>query len=163
MSIIYPILLAGGSGTRLWPLSRKSYPKQFSSLIGEKSLFQQSALRLISSDHVKFFSHTTITNTDFRFIVSDQLQAVGIDPGHILIEPEAKNTAPAILAASIFLAKQDREAILLVAPSDHIIPNISEFHKSIQLGLDQVKRGKLDFRYFSNSPRDGVWLSRSAE
>ena len=98
---------------------------------------------MVSSDHVKFFPHTTITNSDFRFIVCDQLQAIGIDPGHILIELEAKNTAPAILAASIFLAKQDPEAILLVAPSDHIIPNILEFHKSIQLGLDQVKRGKL--------------------
>ena len=90
---IYPVLLAGGSGKRLWPLSRKSYPKQFVNLINEKSLFQESALRLTSSHQIDFASHITVTNADFRFIVSEQLQSVGIDPGCILIEPEARNTA----------------------------------------------------------------------
>ena len=69
MKKIYPILLAGGSGTRLWPLSRKSYPKQFTNLIGNKSLFQESALRLTSSHQIKFTPHVTLTNHDFRFIV----------------------------------------------------------------------------------------------
>ena len=86
--IITPVLLAGGSGTRLWPLSRKSYPKQFSNIIGDQSLFQQSALRLTSSSIVKFGPHITMTNADFRFIVGEQLQSVGINPGPILIEPE---------------------------------------------------------------------------
>ena len=78
---IIPVLLAGGAGTRLWPLSHKSYPKQFSNLLGEETLLQQSALRLISSDQIEFEPRVTLTNSDFRFIVVEQLQEVGIDPG----------------------------------------------------------------------------------
>ena len=96
MSKVYPVLLAGGSGTRLWPLSRMSYPKQFSKLIGETTLFQSSAQRLTTSEIIHFEPHITITNSDFRFIIGEQLLEVGIDPGPILIEPEAKNTAAAI-------------------------------------------------------------------
>ena len=131
---ITPVILAGGSGTRLWPLSRKSYPKQFSKLIGKHSLFQQSALRLISSDLITFSHPVILTNSDFRFIVADQLQEVGIDPGHILIEPEGKNTGPAILAASLYALKNDPDAILLVAPSDHVILDEAEFHAAVNLG-----------------------------
>ena len=143
MKKIYPVILAGGSGTRLWPLSRKSFPKQFTNLTGEHSLFQQTALRLMSSNQLKFALHTTLTHSNFRFIVGEQLQAVGIDPGHILIEPEAKNTAPAILAACLSISKSDPEAILLVAPSDHIIPDTFEFHRAILTGLSQIKLGKM--------------------
>lgn len=135
--------MAGGSGTRLWPLSRKSYPKQFSNLMGVHTLFQQSALRLTSSTMVEFAPHITLTNSDFRFIVGEQLQAVGIDPGTILIEPEAKNTAPAILAASVFAMNNDPDAVLLVAPSDHVIPDTDAFHQAVKMGLDQVANGKL--------------------
>ena len=121
MTFIHPVLLAGGSGTRLWPLSRKSYPKQFSKLIGDTTLFQSSAQRLLSSDIIQFAPHITLTNSDFRFIVGEQLQEIGIDPGPVLIEPQPKNTAAAILAASIFANMKDQNAILLVAPSDHVI------------------------------------------
>ncbi|MDB2369689.1 mannose-1-phosphate guanylyltransferase/mannose-6-phosphate isomerase [Planktomarina temperata] len=137
--IILPILLAGGSGTRLWPLSRKSYPKQFSNLIGDKTLFQRSAQRLTSSGTLDFAPHITLTNADFRFIIGEQLQEIGIDPGPILIEPEAKNTAAAILAASIFANDRDENAILLVAPSDHVIPDTAAFHEAIKVGLSHVQ------------------------
>ena len=93
MTSIYPVILAGGSGTRLWPVSRNSYPKQFSKLIDEKTLFQQAALRLTTSDQIQFSSHIILTNSVFRFLVIEQLQEVGIDPGSILIEPDIKNTA----------------------------------------------------------------------
>ena len=110
-------------------MSRKSYPKQFSNLVGDKTLFQQSAIRLTSSEKIEFAPHITLTNSDYRFIVGEQLQAVGIDPGNILIEPEAKNTAPAILAATMFALSKDPEAVLLVAPSDHVIPELNDFLK----------------------------------
>jgi mannose-1-phosphate guanylyltransferase/mannose-6-phosphate isomerase len=139
MSKIYPVLLAGGSGTRLWPLSRKSYPKQFSNLIGDKTLFQSSAQRLTSSETLEFAPHITLTNSDYRFIIVEQLQEVGIDPGPILIEPEAKNTAAAILAASIFAHSKDENAVLLVAPSDHVIPDTNDFHEAIRVGLSHVQ------------------------
>ena len=140
---IIPILLAGGSGTRLWPLSRKSYPKQFSNLIGEQTLFQSSAERLTSSDLLHFAPHITLTNADFRFIIGEQLHEIGIDPGPILIEPEAKNTAAAILAASIFAHSRDENAVVLVAPSDHVIPDTSAFHEAIKVGLSHVQKQKM--------------------
>lgn len=143
MPKIYPVLLAGGSGTRLWPLSRKSYPKQFSKLIGERTLFQSSALRLTSSDTLNFAPHITLTNADFRFIIGEQLQEIGIDPGPILIEPEAKNTAAAILAASIFAHSQDQSAVLLVAPADHVIPDKDKYHAAIKVGLSHVQNRKM--------------------
>ena len=140
---LHPVLLAGGSGTRLWPLSRKSYPKQFSKLIGEKTLFQSSAQRLTSSNTLDFAPHITLTNADFRFIIGEQLQEIGIDPGPVLIEPRAKNTAAAILAASIFAHSKDENAILLVAPSDHVIPDTEDFHRAIQVGLSHVENSKM--------------------
>lgn len=143
MSKVYPVLLAGGSGTRLWPLSRKSYPKQFSNLIGDKTLFQSSAQRLTSSETLEFASHITITNSDYRFIVGEQLQEISIDPGPILIEPQAKNTAAAILAASIFVNSKDENAVLLVAPSDHVIPGTEDFHAAIKVGLSHAQNQKM--------------------
>jgi len=117
---ITPVLLCGGSGTRLWPLSRKSYPKQFVPLLGAETLFQASARRL-SGDG--FDAPLIVTNSDFRFIVTEQLSGAGIDPGAILIEPSARNTAPAILAAAEFALARDPDALLLVAPSDHVVPD----------------------------------------
>jgi len=135
--------MAGGTGTRLWPISRKSYPKQFSKLIDKKTLFQQAALRLSSSKIVKFSSHITLTISDFRFIVAEQLHGVGIDPGPILIEPEGKNTAPAILAASFYTYERNKDAILLIAPSDHIIQNQEAFHRSVATGIGEVLKGNI--------------------
>ena len=143
MEKIYPALLAGGFGTRLWPLSRKSYPKQFSKLVGETTLFQSSAQLLTSSDTIEFAPHITLTNSDFRFIVSEQLNDIGIDPGPILIEPQAKNTAASILASSIFAQAKDENAIILACPTDHLIPNKDDFHEAIKLGLSHVKTGKM--------------------
>lgn len=141
---ITPVLLCGGSGTRLWPLSRKSYPKQFAPLVGESTLFQQAALRLSSQENgVSFAAPMVLTNSDFRFIVAEQLQAIGIDPGAIVIEPEGRNTAPAILAAALRALQTDPKAVLLVAPSDHVVPDISAFHKAISKGEAAVEKGQM--------------------
>ena len=137
---IIPVILAGGSGTRLWPLSRKSYPKQFSKLVGDTTLFQQSAQRM-SGDG--FAAPIVVTNSDFRFIVVEQLQEVGIDPGTILIEPEGRNTGPAVLAAALVAQQIDPEATILVAPSDHVIPDTTAFSAAVAKGLEATAQGQL--------------------
>ncbi|MGZ9812064.1 mannose-1-phosphate guanylyltransferase/mannose-6-phosphate isomerase [Pseudoroseicyclus sp. H15] len=144
MTDITPVLLAGGSGTRLWPLSRKSYPKQFANLLGDRSLFQASAARLSGSgDGLTFAKPMVLTNSDFRFIVTEQLAEAGIDPGPVLIEPEGRNTAPAALAAALQLASDDPDRIMLVAPSDHHIPDSAAFRAAVAKGLAAVEQGKL--------------------
>lgn len=151
--MIHPTILCGGSGTRLWPLSRKSYPKQFVPLVGTETLFQNSARRLTGPD---FAAPLVLTNSDFRFIVTEQLAQVGIDPGAILIEPEGRNTAPAVLAASLYLHAQNPDAILLVAPSDHVIPDSPAFHAAVARGLHAVNAGKLvTFGIRPNRPETG--------
>ena len=141
---ITPVLLCGGSGTRLWPLSRKSYPKQFVPLMGEETLFQASAKRLSGANaELSFQAPLVLTNSDFRFIVTEQLMAIGIDPGAILIEPEGRNTAPAILAAALHAAQTDPDAVLLVAPSDHVVPDTDAFHAAVARGLTAVEEGDL--------------------
>ena len=119
MAVICPVILCGGSGTRLWPLSRQSMPKQFLNLIGENSLFQQAAQRVSGS---QFAKPLVITSHDYRFIAAQQLADIGMQPNGVVLEPSAKNTAPAILAAAEFLYQQDADALLLVMPSDHYIP-----------------------------------------
>ena len=143
MTTIRPVLLAGGSGTRLWPLSRKSYPKQFSNLIGDETLFQSCAQRVTSSDILEFAPHMILSNSDFRFIVREQLQELGIDPDAIIIEPQAKNTAAAILAAALLSQTADEEEVLLVAPSDHVIGDTQDFHDAIKIALPHVQSGKI--------------------
>jgi len=138
--MIYPVLLCGGSGTRLWPLSRKSYPKQFGNLVGDESLFQASARRLTGPG---FAAPVVVTAADFRFIVTQQLQQMGIDPGLILIEPEARNTAPAVLAAALCLARTDPEALMLVAPSDHVVPDPAAFRAAIEAGVKSAQAGRI--------------------
>ncbi len=139
-SLIHPVLLCGGSGTRLWPLSRKSYPKQFSPLLGSESLFQASAKRL-SGD--LYAAPMVLTNEDFRFIVTEQLADIGMEPAAILIEPQGRNTAPAVLAAALHLAKTDPKALMLVAPSDHVIPDVEAFNAAVRVAAIAAEAGAL--------------------
>lgn len=141
---ITPVLLCGGSGTRLWPLSRKSYPKQFTRLSGDGTLFQQSAMRLSGQvAGTEFAAPLTVTNSDFRFVVAEQLAEIGLDPGPILIEPEGRNTAPAVLAAALYLAARDPQAVMLVAPSDHVIPDAGAFRTAVAKGMIAVEAGRI--------------------
>ena len=140
MQQITPVILCGGSGSRLWPLSRKSYPKQFVPLVGDKTLFQNSSERLTGP---QFKNPVIVTNSDYRFIVTEQLQEIGIDPGAILIEPEGRNTAPAILAAALYEYRENPDAILVVAPSDHVIKDINAFQLAIEEAYKVALEGQL--------------------
>jgi mannose-1-phosphate guanylyltransferase / mannose-6-phosphate isomerase len=140
MTTIHPVLLCGGSGTRLWPLSRKSYPKQFARLTGEESLFQASARRLSGPG---FAPPMVVTGGDFRFIVTEQLAGAEIAPAAVVIEPAARNTAPAILAAALMLAARDPEALMLVAPSDHVIPDAARFREAVQAAAPEALAGRI--------------------
>ena len=138
--MIHPILLCGGSGTRLWPLSRKSYPKQFAKLMGDESLFQASARRLSGDE---FAAPVVVTGDSFRFIVTEQLAQIELAAQGILIEPEGRNTAPAILAAAMWVAKSDPQALMLVAPSDHVIPDTDAFAQTVQAAVPRAQAGDL--------------------
>jgi mannose-1-phosphate guanylyltransferase/mannose-6-phosphate isomerase len=137
---IIPLLLCGGSGTRLWPLSRKSYPKQFASLVGKGSLFQVSAQRLTGPI---YGAPLVITSDTFRFIVAEQLSALRIVPEAVLIEPEPRDTAAAILAAVLFAAETSPDALMLIAPSDHVIPDTAAFTAAVLAGVDAAKAGQI--------------------
>lgn len=137
---IHPVLLCGGSGTRLWPLSRKSFPKQFSRLSGDESLFQASARRLSGPG---FAPPVAVTAEDFRFIVTEQLAASEIAPAAVLIEPAPRNTAPAILAAALALAARDPGALMLVSPSDHVIPDAEGFRAAVRAAAGAAQEGRL--------------------
>ncbi|MCR8726786.1 mannose-1-phosphate guanylyltransferase/mannose-6-phosphate isomerase [Frigidibacter sp. ROC022] len=154
---LYPVLLCGGSGTRLWPLSRAAFPKQFANIVGDETSFQASARRLTGP---LFHPPTIVTGADFRFIVTEQLLAAGIDPGVILLEPETRDTAPAVLAAALHLVAEDPEAVLLVAPSDHVIADMEGFQDAIVAGLDAVAQGRLvTFGIAPDRPETGYgWL-----
>lgn len=141
MPEIFPVLLCGGSGTRLWPVSRKSFPKQFVPLAGQATLFQAAAERMRGAAGVAL--PLVITNSDFRFIVAEQLAADGIAPSAILIEPSARNTGPAILAAALHLAAKDPEAMLLVMPTDHSIPDVAAFRAAVAAGVPRAEAGQI--------------------
>ncbi len=138
--MIYPVIMCGGSGTRLWPLSRGSYPKQFTKILDETSLFQQSAKRTVSKD---FANPVIVTSDQFRFIVSKQLANENIKPDAILIEPNPKNTAPALLSSALHCAAKDENAIILAMPSDHVIQDAESFRKTVLAALETAKNGAI--------------------
>ncbi len=163
--MVYPVILCGGSGTRLWPLSRKSYPKQFVPLIGETSLLQQCAERLKGPTDTPYAKPLILTNEAFRFVVPEQLMAIGVDPGPILIEPEGRNTAPAVLAAALHLSSTDPDAMMLVAASDHVIPDSAAFHVAVAEGVRTIaERGDLvTFGITPDRPETGYGYLKLAQ
>ncbi len=158
--LIHPVLLCGGSGTRLWPLSRKSYPKQFARLTGDESLYQASARRLSGAG---FAAPTVVAASDFRFLVIEQLAALKIQPACVLIEPEARNTAGAIAAAALALEARTPEALMLVAPSDHVIPDADRFRAAVQAAAPAARAGQIvTFGIRPDRPETGYgWLELS--
>lgn len=138
LDLIHPVILCGGSGTRLWPVSRQSFPKQFSRLVGEESLFQATARRLSGA---QFAAPVIVTSAEFRFVVRDQLADIGVTPAAVLIEPAARNTAPAVLAATLWLERQAPGALMLVAPSDHLIPDPASFRAAAVAAASRAAQG----------------------
>ena len=160
--MIHPILLCGGSGTRLWPLSRKSYPKQFAKLIGEESLFQASARRLVGHG---FASPSVVTGSDFRFVVVEQLAAIEIAPQDVLIEPSSRNTAAAICAAAIAIEAKSGDSLMLIAPSDHVIPDADRFRQAVEAAAPIARTGQIvTFGVRPDRPETGYgWLELSVK
>ncbi|RDD63664.1 mannose-1-phosphate guanylyltransferase/mannose-6-phosphate isomerase [Ferruginivarius sediminum] len=137
---IHPVVLAGGGGTRLWPLSRQLYPKQFFPLLGEQSLLRDTLDRV--GDHQRFAAPIVVCNEEHRFLVAEQLRAGGVS-GEIVLEPYARNTAPAACIAALHLVEQEPEAVMLMLPSDHAITRPDAFTDSLAQAEAAARAGWL--------------------
>ncbi|PIE42797.1 MAG: mannose-1-phosphate guanylyltransferase/mannose-6-phosphate isomerase [Gammaproteobacteria bacterium] len=171
--MIIPVVLSGGSGTRLWPLSRQAYPKQFINLVDENSLLGNTVARL---DHIEDVANVMIVcNDDHRFMVAGVLQSLNrLSGSSILLEPVGRNTAPAIALAAIQASKVDKDAILLIMPADHVIKEPVVFATAVEKAARAARSGKLvtfgivpdqphtGYGYIKSGKQDGDW-SKVAE
>jgi mannose-1-phosphate guanylyltransferase/mannose-6-phosphate isomerase len=138
---IHPVILAGGSGTRLWPLSRAVYPKQLLALTSQQTLLQETVER--NRMEMGFNSPILVCNEEHRFLIEDQMREIGVQPQAIMLEPAARNTAPAIAAVALWLQQREPDAVMLVQPSDHSIGADGEFHRAIYAALPAAQDGSL--------------------
>ncbi|MFM7001484.1 MAG: mannose-1-phosphate guanylyltransferase [Limnohabitans sp.] len=138
---ITPVILCGGSGTRLWPLSRTGFPKQFLCLTGNESLFQQAAQRLaaLGSEHFQVAAPVIVSGEDHRFLVSEQLRDIGIALGSALLEPVGRNTAPALTLAALAAVQNGQDPVLVVTPADQTISNPAAFTAAVRQAIVQAE------------------------
>ena len=179
---ISPVILCGGSGTRLWPLSRQHYPKQFLKLVGDSTLFQQSVSRVIALENhdIQIEEILIVTNNNHRFLVLEQLGELKLKvPTRILLEPEPKNTAPALTLAALAVHDSNSDSLLIVTPADHYIKDLKQFksimHKAIQASQDKMivtigikpTRADTGFGYIhyqgNNSIKDAITFKEKPE
>jgi mannose-1-phosphate guanylyltransferase / mannose-6-phosphate isomerase len=139
-ALVTPVLLSGGSGTRLWPVSRALHPKQLQPLLGERTLLQETALRLTGDD---FAAPLIVCNDEHRFTIAAQLQAVGLTAQAIVLEPKGRNTAPAAAVAALILKQQSPDALMLLAASDHAIKDVASFHEAVRTAGKAAQHGFL--------------------
>ena len=160
---ITPVILSGGAGTRLWPLSREQYPKQLLPLAGERSMIQETLLRF--ADPARFTAPIVVTNEETRFTIGEQMQAIGLGEGSIVLEPVARNTAPAATAAALLALAADPEAVLLVVPSDHVIVDAAGFLAQVDQALGAaMDDGRLvTFSILPTRPETGYGYIRRGE
>ena len=145
---VLPIVMAGGSGTRLWPLSRALYPKQFLALSGDQTLFQQATLRLMNlgDEHIRVAPPCIVGNEEHRFMVLDQLRELGIEPGAVLLEPSGRNTAPALTLAALFAqhgAAGETDPILIVTPADQTVMQPQAFTQALRQAVKAAADGSI--------------------
>lgn len=160
MSQILPVILSGGSGTRLWPLSREAYPKQFLPLTGEHTMLQDTWLRVAG---VATQPPIVVANESHRFVAAEQLQQAGTATTAILLEPAGRNTAPAIAAAALEACRDGDDPLLLVLPSDHLIGDIAGFHQAIAQAAAVAEQGKLvTFGIQPTAPETGYGYIKAA-
>ena len=139
--MIHPVILSGGSGTRLWPMSRSLYPKQLLALVGEHSLLQETARRVTGD--AEFAAPLVIANEEHRFIIAEQLREIGAAAEALILEPVGRNTAPAACVAALRLAEREPEAMMLVMPSDHAIGDLAAFRRAIACAAATARAGHL--------------------
>jgi mannose-1-phosphate guanylyltransferase/mannose-6-phosphate isomerase len=140
-SAVVPVILCGGSGSRLWPMSRRLLPKQFLPLVGERTLFQDTALRTRGVPGAG--APIVVTNAEQRFLAADQLAEIGVEARALLLEPAGRNTAPAVAAAALHVAREDPAAVLLVQPSDHVIGDLAAFRAAVAEAVAAARDGHL--------------------
>jgi len=161
MSSIQPVILSGGSGTRLWPLSREAYPKQFLPLAGELTMLQATWKRVAP---IAARGPLVIANEEHRFVAAEQLQQVGAEPAAIILEPVGRNTAPAIAVAALEATRDGADALLLVLPSDHVITNETAFRSAVQAAAAAAEAGKLvTFGIVPTGPETGYGYIKAAD
>ncbi|HNQ04101.1 MAG TPA: mannose-1-phosphate guanylyltransferase/mannose-6-phosphate isomerase [Thiobacillaceae bacterium] len=159
---LYPVILSGGSGTRLWPMSRAALPKQLLPLAGERTMVQETLLRL--SGVPDMGAPLVICNDDHRFLIAEQLREIGMQATGIFLEPVGRNTAPAAAVAALHLLQQDPEATMLLLPADHLIRDVAAFHNAIATALRAVEAGCLaTFGIVPDAPETGYGYIQQGE
>jgi len=151
---LYPVVLSGGTGTRLWPMSRAALPKQLLALAGEQTMVQQTVLRLAGLPDTG--APLIVCNHDHRFLIAEQMRQIGVDPLSIYLEPVGRNTAPAAAIAALSLLRRDPDAVMLLLPADHLIRDVAAFHAAIGAGLEAVRDACLvTFGIVPDAPETG--------
>src|SRR5687767_6757664 len=143
---LQPVILCGGSGTRLWPLSRQHYPKQLLALIGDHSMLQATALRLsqdLAWEEVEIRPPLVVSNEEYRFVSAEQLKQIGVKPAALILEPLGRNTAPALTLAALHARSRGEDPVFVVMPADHVIADMESFQAAVRRGVPYAADGRL--------------------
>lgn len=159
---IWPVILSGGSGSRLWPMSRAALPKQLLPLVSDKSLLQDTVLRIGAMPESG--APLIVCNNEHRFLIAEQLREIGVEPLGIYLEPAGRNTAPAAAIAALALLRHDPEAAMLLLPADHLIRKVDAFHAAIVECMKAVSAGHLaTFGIVPGTPHTGYGYIRQGD